>query len=612
MAVQPWELVEQEERPELHLVEAPPVGPSGRPLLAALLVLCMGLALAAPSIATLTRPDEPMLTARRPLAVTSIASLDRLPPMTRSGFPMSKEPVVGFAFVRCTRLWLALPDGTHERRILTMEGIASPAFAPSARTIAFIKRTDSGSELWAAAGDGSEVRRIGSITGPGVTPRVQVTGLAWSADGKKLAFALVDPFYDEFTGGSAIWTLDLATGRFKSMGAGWPAPFFSGENLVAAVMDGLHTAPMFQSTPRRREAKQFRSARDTAAGTTQYGWNGIYRHNVAILREDGTNLKLSIRNSWMNKNRLSVDAPDGYEFFEHARPVVAQDASHVAVDLVDETGERDLGLVDAVTGKWTVLDYAWEAASSPAPVVTGGLDARRVANAAHDVMGQIRRPGRMIELLSGQRGGNVLAFEQMGYTLSKPEKTEDSWTVAGVSFGRVEKRHAYQHVSVTVTTKAGRLIARPEAVGPTEQIDSIADAVSFVEAALGRDVPDPRGLPTGSVVDQSRWSLTSWSWGRDTYAQFAVKAPITGSRGNRKIEQLTFGFGSTVDFSLGCGGENDPEETTLGSTPAMTDHSGGRNQVIWPATFEDRRATSTVFGSVPKEVVVDIARAMTD
>jgi hypothetical protein len=611
MAVQPWELVEDEKRPRLHLVEAAPTGPSGRPMLAALLVLCIGLALALPSIATLNRPEEPMLMARRPLAVTSIPTLDPLTPMRRSGFPTSKEPVVGFAFVRCTRLWLALPDGTHERKILAMDGIGSPAFAPNARTIAFLRGTDSGSELWTAAADGSEVRKIGAITGPGVTPRVQATGLAWSADGKKLAFALVDPFYDEFTGGSAIWTLDISNGKFESMGAGWPAPFFSGENLVIAALDGLHSAPLFQSSPRRSEAKQFRSASDLAGGTTQYGWNGIYHHNVATL-QGGARLKLAIRDEWRDKNKLVVSAPDGYEFFEHARPVVAQDASHIAVDLVDDEGERDLGLVDAVTGKWTVLDYAWEAASSPAPVVTGGLDARRALDAAHDVMGQIRRPGRMIELLTGNRGGDVLTMKQLGYTLSKPVRAGDSWTVPGVSFGRIDRTHVYQRVSVGVKTKHGRLIATPETVGSAVKIDSIAEAVSFVEASLGRDVPDPVGLPAGTVIDQSRWSLTGWSWGRDSYAQFAVKAPLGGSGAGRNLEKLTFGFGSTVDFSLGCGGEVDPEETQLGSIPAMTDHSGSTNQVIWPATFEDRNATSTVFGEVPKTVVVDIARAMAD
>lgn len=610
MAVQPWELVEQEERPQLHLVEASPAGPSGHPLLASLLVLCVGIALALPSIATLNRPDEPVLTARRPLAVTSIPALDPLTPMTRSGLPTSREPVAGFAFVRCTRLWMALPDGTHERKVLAMEGIASPAFAPNARTIAFVKRTDSGSELWAAAADGFEVRRLGSIRGQGITPRVEVTGLAWSADGRKLAFALVDPFYDEFTGGSAIWTLDLSTGNFNSMGAGWPAPFFSGENLVTAVLDGLRTAPVFQSTPHQREAKQFRSASDTAAGTTQYGWNGIYRHNVAILQDNGT--KLSIRNSWSEKDRLTVTAPDGYEFFKHARPVVAQDASHVAVDLVDDEGERDLGLVDALTGDWTVLDYAWEAASSPAPVVTGRLDARRVDDAAHDLMGQIRRPGRKIELLTGNRGGDVPTMKQLGYTLSKPVRVGDSWTVAGVSYGRVDRTHVYQRVSIGVKTENGRLIATPETVGSAVKVDSIADAVSFVETILGRDVPDPVGLPAGTVIDQSRGSLTAWSWGRDSYAQFAVKAPVTGSRGNHKIERLTFGFGSSVDFSSECGEEVDSEETTLGSTPALTAHSGRTNQVIWPATLKDRDATSTVFGDVPREVVLNIARAMAD
>jgi hypothetical protein len=581
-------------------------------VLAGLLVLCVGLALALPSIATATRPDDPLLTATRPLPVTSIPSLDPLTPMRRSEFPTSGEPVVGFAFVRCTRLWLTLPNGTHERKILAMDGIASPAFAPNARTIAFLRQTDTGFELWSAAADGSEVKRLGAITGPGVTPRVQVTGLAWSADGKKLAFALVDPFYDEFTGGSAIWTLDLATGEFESVGAGWPAPFFSGENLVVAALDGLHSAPLFTSTPRRSEAKQFRSSSDMAAGTTQYGWNGIYRHNVAILRQGGTHLTLAIRDAWRNKNKLVLAAPDGYEFFEHARPVVAQDASHVAVDLVDTDGERDLGLADAVTGEWTVLDYAWEAASSPAPVVTGGLDARRALEAAHDVMGQIRRPGRMIELLTGQRGRNLLSMQQLGYALSNPVKVGDSWTVPGVSYGRINSTHAYQRVSVGVTTKSGRLIATPEAVGSAVTIDSISDAVLFVETTLDRDVPDPVGLPAGTVIDQSRWSLTAWSWGRDSYAQFAVKAPIKGSRGGRDLEQLTFGFGSSVDFSLGCGGENDPEETTLGAVPAMTDHSGRTNQVIWPATFEDRNATSTVFGEVPKGMVVDIARAMTN
>ncbi|HKZ76345.1 MAG TPA: hypothetical protein VJ259_06740, partial [Actinomycetota bacterium] len=89
-------------------------------------------------------------TPARATAPAHLTSLDAFAGLPESAWPKSPSPVAGLAFVRCTRLWTMLPDGSGAHRILSMEGVASPTFSPDARTIAFLAPRPDGSQVWMA------------------------------------------------------------------------------------------------------------------------------------------------------------------------------------------------------------------------------------------------------------------------------------------------------------------------------------------------------------------------------------------------------------------------------------------------------------------------------
>ncbi len=611
MAVERWELEEREAHPQLQLVEAAPTGPGGKPLLASLFVIFVALAIGLPSIASALQGEpEPQRWVARPQPAVALMSLDPIQALPKSGRPESNEPFAGLLFVRCTRLWSAWPDGSHARKVLEVPGISSPAISPNARTIAFFVDSESGQELWTAAADGTQARRVGGLTSAGTPPLSRATALAWSPNGDSLAFALVDGRYGEFEGGSAIWALDLESGRFSKRGAGWPAPFWSERHAAFTMMDGERGWAKFESPTNYRDwlVKSSRTSKhDLAAALVPNGYSYNTEYGAAIYREAGNKPRLIVKDLYSQKKRLVAKPPPGYAFAEHARPSIVQDGSSVAIDLVDGAAERDLGILDTRSGNWTVLDYAWEAVASPAPVVTGPLGARRAIQVAGDLLGGWNGARRNLVVEPSDRGAFPFESRGLGYTLGDPVRSEKGWSVPATVYGPIDGEQSWRSALLTVRSKGSRMVVDVEPVTDMTTIETVDDAVAFAEAALGRPIVAPL-LP--SDADLMRDTLYAWTYNGSTQVSFEAKT-VARTRAGAKEQTWGFGYGDDLDLSLGCGESGDPQEIDLGGVPALEASLSNLDMVIWPATVEQSHATNSVHGyNVPKEQVVGVARRM--
>ena len=84
--------------------------------------------------------------------------------------------------------------------------------------------------------------------------------------------------------------------------------------------------------------------------------------------------------------------------------------------------------------------------------------------------------------------------------------------------------------------------------------------------------------------------------------------------GQRQRKSLNIAFGD-VSFSLGCGGENDPEEQAIGEVPGLFDHIGrgdwATRQVLWPATMDaPDTGFYSIYGELPRATLLRIAESM--
>lgn len=608
MAVQEWELVPQESRtvrPVLRLVE-PPRTPR-RAAAAATFVLLLAATLGYPvTRAALDQPAPPATPVPRPQAAAQIASLDPLSPMTKPSRPRSSEPVGGIVFVRCTRLWTALPDGSHQRKIVEMPGIYSPAFAPNARTIGFLVAGESGDEMWLAAADGSGIAKVGDITSGGWPLDARATSLGWSKDGRYLSFALVSPHESIWTGGSSVWTLELTTGKFAPVGSG-VAPFWVGNRLgFAEWRDG--DGPDLSAVGRLGRELGGRTSSDlddVAAAIVPDG----YGTTAVVRRTPRGEAIVAVKRARYNRGeRFVVHAPPGYRITDDARVAIAEDGSRVWVDLVDRSGEMDLGLLDARSGEWTVLDYAWSATTSPAPTAMK-VRARRAVDVTNELLGSFnRKHGTKTMLLMGKRpDDDLLPMRRLrGYTVGTPEKQGTTWIVPASVWGRTEDGSAYRHLEVRVRAERGRIVASPHALSDIHPLVTIQDAAAFLADALDTEIPLPAWLPEG-VRLQPDYSVSAWSWnGRATGSIYLVLGEAGGDR------NMTLYYGDDVGFNMGCGATNDPRATEVAGVPAMIDHLDDATQVIWPAAPKALGAARfSVYGwRVPDEVVMRVAASM--
>lgn len=652
MAVREWDLVPErpaQERPALRLVPAPrrvPAPPRrGRPVAAILFVVLLAGAVGAPAIrSALETPPPPALWSHRPLPLAQVSAIDPAPGLGK-GRPVSSEPRGGIVFVRCTRLWAALPDGSQPRKILEMPGSSSPIFSPDARTIAFFAPDGDADAIWMVGADGSRPTKVATLTSDGIPMDAEPAGLAWSATGKHLAFALVDPRFDEWSGGSSIWAFDLASGEFKHVADGWPAPFWLDRNGIGLARwfdDGIRTAqeagPAFFSVGAkggkgREKGLDATEADLTAAVAGRFSDAWAYRRGVAALGLlDGKAVVAVKRDQWSraDKNKRFFEAPSPYRIVARSRIALAQDTSRAIVTLIDRHGGSGLGILDLRTGEWTVLDYAWDGASSPAPTFSGPFGARRAARLTSDLFNNWnRRGGKRALLLGFVDRDDLFPFRVRGHVTGQPVEHDGDWQVPALVYGdggghappfpngKVRgSGFAYRSVLVDVAdTDDGRVVADPSPTSAVEPIRTVEDARAMLEQILGPDFKWPTFLPEGAELNPE-WPIYAYSYGDYEQASVNFVIPDPDGKGTKSFS-LSYG---DVDFSLGCGGENDPEEGEVGEEPALFDHisykdgRGGRvrtDQLLWPATFADRsKAFYSVYGDLGRATITRIAASM--
>lgn len=568
-------------------------GPALLPLLG---LLMLASAVAVPLALTLPSAGTGTAEAVTPLRVPA-GSIEQLDPpafVPDDGYPRSPDPVAGLAFVRCTNLWIARPDGTGEHRVLAMPGISSPTFSPDARTVAFFADGASGQELWVAAADGSRVLRLGVLTSGGVALAARATNLTWSPDGRWLAFAIRSEGHDPWADGSAIWRLDLIGRDFERLGTGWPAPFWSDGELIAARLhrrDGVlfHSFGKRGSTARRLSS----DLTDLSASIAPGWWVEPWEKDVAVVRRiAGGSLSLWYRERPLRRDRRLPAPPAGYSIEETARPTVAEGAP-VAITLTGPDGDRDIGIVDPQTGTWTILDYAWEPAWSPAPPAVGPIERQAAAAAAFDLLGTLGRDPERAGILLAEALDPGLLVDDFGFGFGTPVERKRAWAVPANIYGRSEGELVATRLTVRVREVQGRLTAQPVGVAPFRPIRTIDEAVAFLDESLTAEVIPPAGLPAGTRLAMD--PLDVWSWGGRTTAELRLSVPTGGGS-----ETLTVSYG---DGGFGC---VMPRPIMVGNTPGIAT----RYQVGWPAGRNDWSAPFGVEGQFRKGLLLGVAEAM--
>jgi WD40-like Beta Propeller Repeat len=525
-------------------------------------------------------------------------SLDTIAGIEETAWPRSRYPVGGFAFVRCTNLWTAHADGSGARRILSMPGISSPTFSPDGRTIAFLAASQTGTDIWLAAADGSVTRRLGTIASDGEPVLTNAGPLAWSPDGTRLAFSLMPA---GIRGGTpSHWALRLDAGMFDPIGEGGDEPVWLGRQVLVAGRDDGGVENLWGD---RWTARRLSKVGDVEALAFAPGWWAWeWEKQTAVLVDDGDELALSWQNRpWGIGSDLSTLPPAGYAFDPGSGLAVLQHGT-VAVTLLDEDGERDLGLYDPSSLTWTTLDYAWDAAGSPAPAVIGSVEEQRAVQLAQDLLWSLGRPDRVHAdlLLAEPVHPGLLPFRHVGYAIDDPVREGGAWTIPAHTYGRMGAAVGTRDVAVTVRDVDGRLAATLTAAGPIVRLRTVGDAARYLDRVLTVPVIAPAGLPEGTRLAE-RWGVEAWSWRGRTTGSLHLIAPGIG--------RMSFFYG---DGGLGCGAYPVPLELETGTHAIVQDPemSGGYNAIAWPAEPKDTSGPFGISANTSTETLVAIATAM--
>lgn len=544
-----------------------------------------------------------------------IRSLDPIDPVPFRTWPRSDHAVGGLLFVRCTNLWTAMPDGSQAHKLFSMPGLSSPAFADTARTIAFIAERDGRSEIWMAAADGSNRRSVGAITSGDRPVAAEIRALTWShaPDGDRLAFAVVTPGDDPFTDGSVIWVLDLATGLFERAGVGWPVPTWTGKRLAVAEpgAGGSDIVPLYGSDrPGSFEGLSDEGTGERAYGTQQARW---YRlgdlTNTVVRRQPDGDFEAAIGPRVQGGSEsLLVELSGERRLDPLARPAVAPDGLSVIYGTVDAEGQRDLATLDLVSHRWTFADYAWDPVWSPVVPERATLDQMRaLATVKAFLKAWTWDPVETGVFLDGAVGPGLTRYgSHAGYVVTGSYRAQDSWRVAATIYGERGGHASYKRISIEVAGHEGRLVTRVTGASRERPMRTIEQASRFLASVLTVPFVPPAGLPAGAQL--SDMPPEAWGdFGGHVTGSMQVDVPTAGG-----LHPVTFSYGQGSGF--GCG--SDPVATDVAGTPAVTASPRSVNQwdatpeVAWPAGPNDTSGTYSVSGNLPRAQLFSIAEAM--
>ncbi len=533
-----------------------------------------------------------------PQAPVRLISLDPIAGLPETAWPRADAPSAGLAFVRCTNLWSMLPDGSGAHRLFSMPGLSSPTFSPDGRTIAFLAVRPESQQVWMAAADGSRLLQVGTLR-TGGRPTPAAAGLTWSPDGTRLAFAMAPS-----TGTAwSVWILDVAAGEFEQVGTGGPAPFWTDRSLLDASAEASPNFRVLVGHDRWVARRLSSDGEDVAAALSAGWWTDAWRKDTAIVRTTAGLPELVVSSRPGQRNGLVTTAPSGERIAPFARPAVLE-GGPVAVTLIDGQGGKDLGLFDPATGWWTVLDYAWDPAWSPAPPAPGSLEAAAAASLVRHLLWTWNRfPDRAGLLLEGGGNPHLVSFRRLGFTFSAPERSAGGWAVPAALFGRTDGGFAFRRVDFHVRTDGGRLVVDPVRIQGLRYVRTIGQAVRLLRSTLTVDVVAPAGLPQGTHLAAN--ALSAWSWGGRTTGQLDLVVP--GTPGDPQTLSVFYGQGG-----FGCGPSPVPLKLTTGTPAIASDpaESGSYSQLAWPAGPKDWSGPFGLSGTLPRETMIGIAAAM--
>jgi len=547
------------------------------------------------------------------IPAAQIRSLDPIDPMPFRTWPRSDQAVGGLLFVRCTNLWTAMPDGSQAHKLFSMPGLSSPAFADTARTIAFVAQRDGRSEIWMAAADGSNRRSVGAITSGGRPVAAEIRSLTWShaPDGDRLAFAVVTAGDDPFTDGSVIWVLDLATGLFERAGVGWSVPTWTGKRLAVAEpgAGGSDIVPLYGSDrPGSFEGLSDDGTGELAYGTQQAHWERVGEYtNVVVRRQPDGDMEAAIGPRVGGGSASLVVELSGEQRFDPlVRPAVAPDGLSVVFGTIDADGQRDLATLDLATHRWSFADYAWDPVWSPVVPERASLDQMRALGTAQAFLSAwIWEPVETGVFLDKPVGPGLTRYRNMGYVITGSERTQDSWRVAATIYGVHDGHAAYRRVSIEVAGHEGRLVTRVKGSSKEHPMRTVEQASRFLGSVLTVPFVPPAGLPAGAKLSDA--SPEAWGdLGGHVTGSMQVDVPTAGG-----MHPVTFSYGGG---GFGCG--SDPVPTDVAGTPAVTASPRSVNQwdatpeVAWPASPNDTSGTYSVSGNLPRTQLFSIAEAM--
>jgi Tol biopolymer transport system component len=183
-----------------------------------------------------------------------------------------------------TDIYVVNPDGTRETRLTqTREDESNPVFSPDGEKIAFIRASDQNDidqiekDIYVINPDGTGQRRLTHIEAQGFRTDFASSLLAWSPDGKKIAYA------DSSDGTADIYTMDVdGTNRMRLTNTEPSAHRLTGINDPAWSPDGKKIA--FQRVYEVQESGS--ASADDTPGVDTSTISEIY-----VMNADGTDLR---------------------------------------------------------------------------------------------------------------------------------------------------------------------------------------------------------------------------------------------------------------------------------------------------------------------------------